>query len=252
MVMWKLIAFGLGLYTVNMICFIQCEVRVNPAQFNESILKIIEDAKRNLKTRGKFPLRSSAELPVNLVEDKDKSLDPTEADLDEDLLTKLLPKGYDPMFQSITKPSDTEENRNGILSFELHRGRPAGTRPYFLDNFGELNVKDAKGERVQNLDLKLKSGQKRKIIKFLWNYTNCPVIYKWKDLGVRFWPQWIREGTCHQEERSCSFPPGMHCKPSKSRDIGLLRYYCAPNQPLCQWIDASYPIMAECSCSCWI
>ena len=250
--MWKLLVLSLGLYAVSIIGSVQCQNCLNPLMLPMAIVEYMMEAEKNATIRGKFPLISSNELPVSLVEDKDKSLDPTEADLDADVLMKLLPKGYDPMFQSITKPSDTEENRNGILSFKLHRGRPAGTRPDFLNNFGELNIEDANGERVQDLDLKLKSGQKRKIIKFLWNYTNCPVIYKWKDLGIRFWPQWIREGTCHQEERSCSFPPGMYCKPSKSKSIEVLRYYCTQDGVSCRWINILYPLIEKCICLCWI
>jgi noggin len=56
---------------------------------------------------------------------------------------------------------------------------------------------------------------RRKLVQFLWAYTACPLFEKWRDLGIRFWPRWLKEGHCHSE-RSCSIPAGMTCQPSQA------------------------------------
>lgn len=62
---------------------------------------------------------------------------------------------------------------------------------------------------------------KRKLIQFLWAYTACPILQKWRDLGIRFWPRWLKEGHC-ESKRSCSIPPSMTCSPSEAEYKVLL------------------------------
>jgi noggin len=108
-----------------------------------------------------------------------------------------------------------------------------------------------------------KIGQKlkRSLSKLLTQFTQCSVTFEWKDLGDRFWPRYIREGTCSQE-KSCSFPAGMGCKPTEKSHLTLLRHFCgarrwgkAEVEPFnaasnCRWISVKYPIVTKCSCSC--
>ncbi|XP_010224591.1 PREDICTED: noggin-2-like, partial [Tinamus guttatus] len=100
---------------------------------------------------------------------------------------------------------------------------------------------------------RLKVGKKarRKVLQWLWAYTYCPVLYTWKDLGVRFWPRYIKEGNCFAE-KSCSFPEGMFCKPVKSVTKTFLRWHCQgwSSQKYCTWIPVQYPLISECKCSC--
>lgn len=43
---------------------------------------------------------------------------------------------------------------------------------------------------------------------WLWSQTFCPVLYAWNDLGSRFWPRYVKVGSCFSK-RSCSVPEGM-------------------------------------------
>lgn len=254
LVMQDLVSLGVILSIVSIIGSIQCQDRAfsnNSSRANSSLLNRILGGKRGRRNRiGRFPLTPSEDLPVHLVEKEDRSLDPTEADLDSHKLRAILNSGYNPMLMSVTRPPEAEDNPRGILSFEMRRGRPTGMRPKFLDTFGQLNINDINGHRMSEMDLKLKKGLRRKITKFLWTYSHCPVVYKWKDLGPRFWPRWIREGDCHHKGRSCSFPPGMKCKPSKSKSVNILRFYCPQKGKPCRWIKIFYPIITRCHCSC--
>ncbi|XP_005054386.1 PREDICTED: noggin-2-like [Ficedula albicollis] len=92
---------------------------------------------------------------------------------------------------------------------------------------------------------------RRKVLQWLWAHTHCPVLYAWKDLGVRFWPRYIKEGNC-LAEKSCSLPEGMFCKPVKSVTKTFLRWHCQgwSSQKYCTWIPVQYPLISECKCSC--
>ena len=108
-----------------------------------------------------------------------------------------------------------------------------------------------------------KIGQKlqRKLTKLLTDFTQCPVVFEWQDLGDRFWPRFIRTGSCSQK-KSCSFPSGMGCKPAEESHLTLLRRFCgsrrwgkAEVEPFrydakCRFIAVKYPIITKCSCSC--
>ncbi|XP_071451984.1 noggin-2-like [Hetaerina americana] len=116
---------------------------------------------------------------------------------------------------------------------------------------------------------------RRKLRRLLLSITHCPVRWTWKDVGIRFWPRWVKEGKCG--EPTCSIPAGMVCRPARKRRITLLRWYCREWKDLgdlltgegsggkaswaaeenggssnlkCQWIKVEYPIVTECSCQC--
>ncbi|GAB1610015.1 noggin-2 [Argonauta hians] len=155
---------------------------------------------------------------------------------------------------SIERPSESITKPNGTLALRFQRGYPVGRRPVFLARFGRQNLRDLTGRRLKELDLNgVPVESKRKVVRFLRTYTHCPVVHQWKDLGIRFWPRWIKEGKCHQRKgRSCSIPPGMKCKPSYSQSILLLRYHCWPDAKTraCDWIQVQYPIISACKCEC--
>lgn len=179
----------------------------------------------------------SEHLPVpDLKEDPDPEHDPREQDLSEKTLRKKLGSNFDPSFMSIYLPTQL----NASAPPELPR------LPMSAD-LKKLNLTETPyGRRV-----KVGKKARRKFLQWLWMYTHCPVLYTWKDLGVRFWPRYIKEGNCFSE-RSCSFPEGMSCKPVKSVTKTLLRWYCQGflRQKYCTWISVQYPIISECKCSC--
>jgi noggin len=110
---------------------------------------------------------------------------------------------------------------------------------------------------------------RRKLVQFLWAYTSCSVYEKWRDLGSRFWPRWLKEGHCYTE-RSCSIPPGMNCKPSEAEykvkvyivyQIKILiifivqvilRWHCQDYDKAkkCRWLPIRHPIVTGCACEC--
>ncbi|XP_046404150.1 5E5 antigen-like [Ischnura elegans] len=44
---------------------------------------------------------------------------------------------------------------------------------------------------------------RRRLRRLLLSITHCPVRWTWKDVGIRFWPRWIKEGRCGGK-----IPPG--------------------------------------------
>ncbi|ESO87395.1 hypothetical protein LOTGIDRAFT_127878 [Lottia gigantea] len=187
-------------------------------------------------------------LPImNLIENPNASYDPKPSDINRRFLKHLIGTDYDKDFMSYKIP----KGMNFTTMFTLEKGRPAGKKPKFLKL-----IKTLKHINGQKFKLKLGKKHRRKFQKYLWNYTFCPVMYIWKDLGLRFWPRWIKEGTCKSKnQRSCSIPPGMECKPSGSTTKTILRWYCRKRSlekvPYdCEWLMVKYPIITKCSCSC--
>ncbi|KAK7498601.1 hypothetical protein BaRGS_00010261 [Batillaria attramentaria] len=189
----------------------------------------------------------SDKLPIeDLLENPDQSLDPGPDDLNPRTLLRRLGKHFDKEFLSVAEPRNTSSDS---FEYKFKSGRPDSARPDFLQYLRTFKMAD--GRRV-----KLKGGkkQRRRVQKLVWSFTFCPVQYTWKDLGVRFWPRWLREGVCWNG-RPCSMPPGMTCKPSSSVNKTLLRWHCQSRRPArrrspCRWITVQYPIITGCSCSC--
>ncbi|CAI5792235.1 noggin-2-like [Podarcis raffonei] len=184
----------------------------------------------------------SDSLPVkDIIEHPDPEYDPKEQDLDERTLRKKLGSNFDPSFMSVAAPAQAN---NLSASDALHRFKGLGPLP------NELKKLDL-GETPYGTRLKMGKKARRKFLQWLWAYTYCPVLYTWKDLGLRFWPRYIKEGNCFAE-KSCSFPEGMSCKPVKSVTKTFLRWYCQgwSKQKYCTWIPVQYPVISECKCSC--
>lgn len=174
----------------------------------------------------------SEHLPVpGLKEDPDPKYDPRKQDLAERTLKRKLGRNFDPVFMSINSPP-VVENRTALEA----QSRLMGPIPNQLKQLDLVTV----GKKAR-----------RKFTQWLWAYTHCPVGYVWKDLGVRFWPRYVKEGQC-LNERSCSFPAGMFCMPDKSVTKTFLRWYCQGflQKKYCMWIQVQYPIISECKCSC--
>lgn len=190
----------------------------------------------------------SDSLPVGrIIENPDKSFDPRTSDLDNRKLRKMLGDKYDKNFMSINRPMEHILRRNGSISYKVKDGRPLGRKPDYIKSFGSPVRLGDKRKAI----LRIKQRTKRKLQKYLWSYTNCPVVYKWSDLGVRYWPRWVNEGSCYNG-RSCSIPPGMSCKKKLSTYITIFRWICKDwkKNGDCSWIYMQYPIITECACSC--
>ena len=198
------------------------------------------------KTEGLRPLPSD-KLPVlPLIEYPDFKQDPKGDDLNLDYLQTLLGKKYDPVFMSVVRPIESILRPNGTLVYKFKKGRPNGELPPEIRQFMTATLPN--GVRLKD---KLSRKSRRRFQKYLWAYTYCPVEYKWLDLGLRFWPRWIREGKCYNG-RSCSIPSGMSCKVSRSTTMTLLRWHCRRwnGTRMCKWIPIHYPIITQCSCRC--
>jgi noggin len=92
-------------------------------------------------------------------------------------------------------------------------------------NFKYIRLPD--GTRLRT---RISAKLKKKLQQFLWAFTACPIVYRWKDLGIRFWPRYLKEGHCPAGKVSCSIPPGMKCRPASKAHKTLLRWHC-PQYP---------------------
>lgn len=189
------------------------------------------------------------EFLPDLIEVKDKHLDPTAKDLDRGTLMNILAENFDLRYMSVNRPLESKLLPNGTLEYDFKRNRPVGKMPDSIRNLdftSQLSLPD--GPSIKS---KLTSKLSKKVQRFLWAYSYCPVNFTWKDLGVRFWPRWIKIGRCYNG-RSCSIPAGMGCKPSGTRHLTLLRWHCKnwDYTRSCSWIRVQYPIISECQCSC--
>jgi len=192
----------------------------------------------------------SDKLPViDLIENPSTAFDPPPSELNHRKLRRLLGDDFDPEYMGIGRPIISVFQPNGTVTLNRRRGRPKEKRPDFIKDIGSPVRYDS---HLRTPGLNVNRRIKRTVKKYIWNYTHCPVVYAWKDLGIRFWPQWIKEGTCHNG-RSCSIPPGMMCRPAASETRTLFRWHCPRNSKgkvKCRWIRIQYPIITKCSCSC--
>lgn len=84
-------------------------------------------------------------------------------------------------------------------------------------------------------------------------YTACPLQHTWRDYGPRYWPRWVREGTCvNLGGTSCSLPPGMLCQPYRQTTVAVLRYICPAHwaKSMCNWHRMQVPLLTACKCGC--
>ncbi|XP_048346550.1 noggin [Sphaerodactylus townsendi] len=175
---------------------------------------------------------------VDLIEPPDPLFDPKEKDLNDTLLRGLLGAHFDAGFMAVSAPPEHPEESAELEA--LLRQRPSGPMP------GEIRALDFPDGKKARLSRKLR----RRLQLWLWAQTFCPVLYAWNDLGSRFWPRYVKVGSC-SGKRSCSVPEGMLCKPARSVHLTILRWRCQRRGgQRCAWIPIQYPIIAECKCSC--
>ncbi|XP_008473280.1 uncharacterized protein LOC103510405 isoform X1 [Diaphorina citri] len=223
-----------------------------------------EKLHRNNHPRRKSPedfgLRHSDSLTPDLIESVNELYDPKEADLNITRLKSKLESFYDEAFMLIEKPKSDDgifENKSNAEQAILEQftrnknGRliPKEELPDYLKdiNFKYIHLSD--GNRIRT---RISTKLKKKMQQFLQTYTKCRITYKWKDLGIRFWPRYLRQGYCMDGKISCSIPPGMTCKPSHTEYKTILRYHCKGNgtEVKCHWRNIQYPVVTRCHCTC--
>ncbi|PSN57292.1 hypothetical protein C0J52_02530 [Blattella germanica] len=171
--------------------------------------------------------------PPDLIESPNKMLDPKPHDLNSTALKAMLGRNFDPNFMSISRPTrhpNHNHNHSGsdLVEFPFKRNKkgrlvPMGEMPRSLRkmNFSFIRLPD--GSRLRT---RISAKLKKKLQQFLWAFTACPIVYRWKDLGIRFWPRYLKEGHCPAGKTSCSIPPGMTCRPKEKTHKTLLRWHC--------------------------
>lgn len=187
----------------------------------------------------------SEDLPIEpLEEGLDMFPKPSDKDKDEHELHKLLGKDFDSKFMATIRPLESILKPNGTIEFQLKTRKLQSNLPRELR---KASLRHLPSRRRRKYRIRSKRTRKR-MIDYLGAYTYCPVVYKWKELGERFWPRWIREGSCYQG-RSCSVPAGMTCRPQDATRKTILWWHCR-QEDKCSWIPIRYPIITKCSCSC--
>ena len=177
-------------------------------------------------------------MPIPILEEQpDKEYDPSPRDINSRALREMLGIDYLPNVMSPHYPRDFDDN-------EMGESVPGRIPPEIKKLFKRRSKKD---RRIPKRIMKYK----RIIQSWLHQETSCPVRYRWKDLGIRFWPRYIKEGFC-DSSKSCSIPPGMKCKSSAQTTMTILRWYCQGilEQKYCTWIRIRYPIISKCKCQC--
>ncbi|XP_067002354.1 noggin [Anabrus simplex] len=179
-------------------------------------------------------------------EPEGRQFDPRPQDLNVTVLRARLGRHFDSQFMSISRPRSNRTHMD--FPFRQHKGRlvpvPGAEMPAFLRRMNFKSVRLPDGSRLKT---RVSAKLQRKLQLFLWAYTACPVLHSWRDLGPRYWPRYVRRGTC---KGSCSVPPGMQCAPSQRALKVILRWQChEPNH--CQWIELkNFPIVTGCACTC--
>lgn len=169
-----------------------------------------------------------------------KEHDPRPRDINSTFLYQHLGSRFDGEYMSVRDPRGREAS---ILTQLLH-GRNKGRRPGYMNL-----LRAARFQGGLKIKLNVTKSVRAKLEKFLWSYTVCPIKDSWKFLGLRFWPPWIREGSC-LSERSCSIPAGMTCKESAYAYKVILRWECAHSGHFCRWRPFPYRITTNCACAC--
>lgn len=188
------------------------------------------------------PIPSDSLPIVELKEDPDPVFDPRERDLNETELKSVL-GDFDSRFLSVLPPAEDSLAAGDDLD-ELDAQRLGGALPK------EIRAVDFDAPQLGKKQKPSKK-LKRRLQQWLWAYSFCPLTHTWSDLGSRFWPRFVRNGSC-LSKRSCSVPEGMTCKPASSTHLSLLRWRCVQRKAglKCAWIPVQYPVITDCKCSC--
>lgn len=167
-------------------------------------------------------------------------------------LMRRMRKDWDPFWMSAERP---EEVHGEVV-------REAPTDPTLVKALERLNFTLRRGP--DGAPLILEESVQHVLGAWLMQRSTCHVHYVWDDLGILYWPRWVRRGFCEAGDShssrpssssfshsslgfspsssstpslssSCSWPPGMHCVPAESRRIRILRWQCRHNKAFNNW-----------------
>lgn len=119
----------------------------------------------------------------------------------------------------------------------------------FSSDNGSGDLAGNDGTSNNNGDSDMTSGVLDVVKSWLMQKASCPVYYRWEDLGLLYWPRWVRRGMCSIKDTPlfklasesasqvpkfspCSWPPGMHCVPAEAKKLKILRWQCRNNKAL--------------------
>lgn len=165
---------------------------------------------------------------------------PSASDSDPKVLRKLIKK-FEPRYMSITKPRENATRERQSLS----RRKIFAQMPEDLKNLQFT---------VPGSDRELGGRASKKLRLWLWNLTSCKVLPLWRDFGSTIWPRYVNIGQC-QSRKTCSYPKGMQCKPSKYKRIYTLFWVCSERirkikGTRCIWVPYPTDVIEKCKCSC--
>ena len=195
---------------------------------------------------------------------------PRRKNLDIRELKLVLGSGYDSKFMSIEEPPELAKQDAGAMYVVRKDSWRYG------EMLQELQANNLTQELQEIAGHKFEVGPEyvKTVEKWLLKRASCPVKYAWEDIGALFWPRYIRRGECSTEPGTCSWPSGMHCVPSGTTNIQILRWQCRTpkgkgrkrgykgpvnkdykeeEKPLnlkCNWVRVPYPVTSECMCTC--
>ena len=193
--------------------------------------------KFHLKTPSSLKQQTNFTALYHLMRKDQTWPDPNTNDKEEDKLRQML-GNYVSSYLSTQKPKDfgSGSASNSVSEKELLKTMPSSLKSY------DFNVPNSHRKRHPRSKTKLLFRL------WLWSISYCPVQYNWTDLGPYVWPRYMKVGLCPR--RSCSFPPGMSCQPSKNDvKVKVLLWYCTRTK-YCSWRVYSENITTECKCSC--
>lgn len=187
---------------------------------------------------------------------------PKKKNLKPHKLMRRLRKDWDPFWMSAERPPD----------FGDTLVKNAAMDPTLQQAVSQLNLSLPGPDGVPRA---MEEPLRQALGAWLMQRATCRVHYVWDDLGVLYWPRWVRRGFCRAADApvppssssaayssafppaasvsasvsasssansevpsladSCSWPPGMHCVPAQSRPIRILLWKCQPAEEYNRW-----------------
>ncbi|XP_059163830.1 noggin-like [Physella acuta] len=192
------------------------------------------------------PAHDGTSLAQTLFGGNFQQLTPGTKDLKPKKLMRRLGKDFNAFWMSTELPHDllklhVQAKTDSALIPDLESTNLQALEQTLRAKYGRDNVSGDDGG-VDAVDQLAGGGDlvehvMRLVQTWLVEKASCRVYYQWEDLGLLFWPRWIKRGLCQPPEgalhtmaapkpAACSWPPGMHCVAAKPKTIQVLRWAC--------------------------
>ena len=181
---------------------------------------------------------------------------PKRKNLKPERLLRKMGDDFNPNWMSIETPySDTGDEMVEMSQTQISR---------LFEEVNSLNLEEDLRQLIQNrsstdMNDNFSSGSIKKdatpddvskmasiFTQWLVRKSVCPVTFTWIDLGIYFWPRWIKSGACEADSNSslyesissktrdteiisqggCSWPKGMKCVQDDVESMQILRWHC--------------------------